>query len=301
MEGGCSAFEVTLDEVQEAEDLPINLPTTADYLTAHNWLNKSCKKLRKMPLRKGIPPDDVPTEALRILLCEDGLRAPTRAVGSIGITHSKDTEAIRVRGLRVLRRMFLDFYANIACNSRLPWQHNLCHAWMLSKGNSATGCKAIRLVFGVLAIAKLLLAVLFEIAMPKKEMPLPDFVFHVWHRRREEAIAIQLINGYRLAAAGVSYLRNYRDTCNAFLSISHECVLSPLDSIEPACVHDPITDHVQQNLFRIEVGGETAYLRADCGVFPGSSVGNHLFGLGAWPVQHDWIKKTSRHWLCFPS
>jgi hypothetical protein len=48
---------------------------------------------------------------------------------------------------------------------------------------------------------------------------------------------------------------------------------------------------VQQNLFRIEVGDETAYLRADCGVFPGSSVGNHLFGLGAWPVQRDWITK----------
>ena len=58
--------------------------------------------------------------------------------------------------------------------------------------------------------------------MPESECVVPDFVFYVAGRRLEAAIAIQLMSGFRMTTANINCLRNFRDTANASLSISHE-------------------------------------------------------------------------------
>jgi hypothetical protein len=115
----------------------------------------------------------------------------------------------------------------------------LYHAWFLDKNNGKHGCPSLRIIFGLLSVAKVMLSVLFEEALPGKECIVPDFVFHVAGRRLEEAVAIQLINGFRLAASSLVCLRNYRDTANAFLSISHNAALEPLECVNNPKIHDP--------------------------------------------------------------
>ena len=61
-----------------------------------------------------------------------------------------------------------------------------------------------------------MLSVLFEEALPEDEIVVPDFVLHVSGRRLEEAVAIQLINGFRLAASSLVCLRTFRDTAKVF-------------------------------------------------------------------------------------
>jgi hypothetical protein len=123
---------------------------------------------------------------------------------------------------------------------------------------------------------------------------IPDFVFHTADRRREEAIMIQEINTLRFAADGWCLLRNFRDTANAFLSISQEAVTNALMNTGlKQDAYDMLEDHVLRNAFTIFSENDCRSHRALCGVFPGSSVGNTLFGLGAWPAQAEWRKSRA--------
>ena len=63
------AFEIQLKDVIEQVDVLIAVPVSlADELIAERWLGKVVSRISRTHLRKGIPPDDVPSEANRISL-----------------------------------------------------------------------------------------------------------------------------------------------------------------------------------------------------------------------------------------
>ena len=67
--GGCPAFEVSIDEIIQQEDYPIGYVMSGDLSEAEIWYSKTAKRVAQLGLRKGIPPDDVPTEILRLVFC----------------------------------------------------------------------------------------------------------------------------------------------------------------------------------------------------------------------------------------
>ena len=76
----------------------------------------------------------------------------------------------------------------------------------------------------------------------------PQFVYHTASRRREEAILVQEINVRRLTADGFCVLRNFRDTANAFLSLSQAAVTDALANTKPDdLAYDLLEDHVLRN------------------------------------------------------
>ena len=149
----------------------------------------------------------------------------------------------------------------------------------------------MRIVHGTPTMGKNMLSIVFEEALPEISTTTPNNAYHIKERRREEAVAIQLINAERLAISGVCHLRNFRDTFNAYPSITHIRALDPLETINPPKLHDPLCDHIQRNVFCITVDDEHKHFRADCGVFAGSSVGTHFFNIGAWPAQAAWAQE----------
>jgi hypothetical protein len=121
--------------------------------------------------------------------------------------------------------------------------------------------------------------------------PPPEFVFHVEKRRTIEAIAIQSMSAERVAATGQCILKNFRDTANAYSSVSHARVLDQLEIGTTDLTYGLLEDHVLRGVFTLgnAVSGEIASFRPDSGVFPGSSVGTYLFNIAAWPSQQKWV------------
>ena len=177
-----------------------------------------------------------------------------------------------MKGLTLFRSFVTHLLACISSNARTPWQFNCSTTWPIEKHNGKVGTDALRLVHGIPILGKCVLSVLYDEAEADIHMPTPHNVYHVRRRRREEAVAIQLMNSNRLTMAGVSHMRNFRDAFNAYPSILHEAALTTLDSVNNPAIHDPITDHVQQNLFSITTPEDTRFFRADCGVMAGSTL-----------------------------
>jgi hypothetical protein len=75
---------------------------------------------------------------------------------------------------------------------------NMSYCWFLDKANGKDSTDAVRIVHGLLSMAKLLLGVIFDEAAPQINLTPPNNVYHVRARRREEAVLIQLANGIRL-------------------------------------------------------------------------------------------------------
>jgi hypothetical protein len=84
-------------------------------------------------------------------------------------------------------------------------------------------------------------------------------------------------------------MRNFRDTFNAYPSILHTAILDPLDAITEPYLHDPITDHIQHNVFCITTPDDVRFFRADSGVVAGSSLGTDLFNISAWPAPDSLV------------
>jgi hypothetical protein len=163
-QGGCEAFNVTLTEIQAAEDTPIPPVMTGDYSIGQRWFNELSKRLTKLKLRKGIPPDDVPSDILRLIFCArpgECKSVGRGAVGSKGIVASEELWKLHGRGLRCLHSMWIEHLASMAASSRFPWQYNLYHAWFLEKKNGKQGCPSLRIIFGLLSVAKVMLSVFF--------------------------------------------------------------------------------------------------------------------------------------------
>ena len=91
-------------------------------------------------------------------------------------------------------KMLIHFLACCAANSRVSCMRRLSVVWMLDKCNGKMGTSGLRLVRGILTIAKLVLSICVE-SVRQFMNPLPaDFFFHTRGRSREEAIAIQRIS-----------------------------------------------------------------------------------------------------------
>ena len=62
--GGSAAFSVDINELESNENtIPDRQPFEADIQLAGSWLNGIRTKLSTTPMRKAIPPGDVPMEA----------------------------------------------------------------------------------------------------------------------------------------------------------------------------------------------------------------------------------------------
>ena len=96
------------------------------------------------------------------------------------------------------------------------------------------------------------------------------------------------ICGLRLQTANVSYICNFRETHNAYASVSHEAALDAREPITNPVVHDALSDHLQHNLLCVEACGGTGFFRVDCGVAAGSCLGNRLLHLAVWPAKRVW-------------
>ena len=282
--GGCSAIKVSLDEIADNEDFIPTPAMTHHHVEARNWIAR-LRKMMKMKLRKGVQPDDVPVEILRIVL-----RCRTRKLEKAGIGWDTEREARPARDFEE-RLEFL--IAHAIASERFPWQLHSTWAWAIDKNNGKKGCAAMRLVHGVLSLAKALLAIAWEETKLRETMPPPDFVYHVTGRRREEAIAVQLIGAVRVAQRGKCILRNFRDTANAYRSIDHPCVLDALEKSESEVAYGMLEDHVLRGVFTLGSADEPESYRPDSGVLPGSSVGTALFNITAWPAQANWIQQRN--------
>jgi hypothetical protein len=275
--GGCMADPTALDEVAEAED-EAPPPIMSEHIhRASQLMTDMRKQAMRMKLHKGTQPDDISVEVVRIIL---GCPTTTKAKAAVGWVQ-------QTIGLSDFRERLQHMIAAALAAQRFPWQFHSTIAWTLDKGNGKTGCKGVRLIFGVLTLAKMLLTIVWKRGNVRPEPP--NFVYHVAGKRREEAILVQEVNVQRMASRGMSTLRNFRDTANAFLSISQKTVIDSLEEAgtEP-WAYNILEDHVLRNAFTIFSGTYFRTFRAKCGVFPGSSVGNQMFGLGAWKAQREW-------------
>ena len=97
------------------------------------------------------------------------------AIGSNGVVASCELWRQHAQGIRALHDMWVEHLATMAACSRFPWQYNLYHAWFLDKNNGKHGCPSLRVIFGLLSVAKVMLSVLFEEAMPDSDASVPDF------------------------------------------------------------------------------------------------------------------------------
>ena len=129
---------------------------------------------------------------------------------------------------------------------------------------------------------RLLLSVCWDIALDAAPIATPDEMYHTRGRRREEGVAVQLIAGVWLSMNKVLHMRIFRDTANAFPSISHTAILDGIDFINEPWIHDLPCDHVQTNISTIAKNDTDLSLRGDSGCFDGSSVGGRLFNCGFW-------------------
>jgi hypothetical protein len=225
-------------------------------------------------LRKGIPADDYPTEALRMFLVPPpklrvggvGFDAASESIPQLSRTASdsappKDQEDLAALQCVALFHKFLGYHlACMIANGRAPWQYHLSYTWCLAKNNGKTACHAVRLIHGILALAKFVLTLVFTIVAKEIKIEVPDNVFHVTARRREEAILVQLCLATRLERSGVSVLMNFRDTCNAYPALSHAAALDPLQGATTTFAHDILVDHVEKNVFTVTAQDSVAFL-----------------------------------------
>ena len=82
------------------------------------------KRVAQLKLRKGIPPDDVPTEILRLVFCATPGVAKSSgmgAIGSNGVVAGSDELQIHPKGMRILRQMWIEHIASMSASRRLPW------------------------------------------------------------------------------------------------------------------------------------------------------------------------------------
>jgi hypothetical protein len=70
LQGGCGAFEVSIEDVQEQEDTMVMPPLIEDYTTARTWYRQLVKRVVRAPFRKGIANDDYPAEILRLAITD---------------------------------------------------------------------------------------------------------------------------------------------------------------------------------------------------------------------------------------
>jgi hypothetical protein len=117
----------------------------------------------------------------------------------------------------------------------------------------------------MLTIAKMIFTLLMKLAEEWVDTRPPYYAYHVRGRSRE-AISIQLAAGYRLSMNSISFLRNFRDTKNAFPAIKHVPLLDAIDGIpdHASYIHDPLADAIQRNLFTIETDDGIHVYRAVC-------------------------------------
>ena len=173
-----------------------------------------------------------------------------------------------------------------------PCQHQQSYAWFLNKANGKVSCPALRIIHGLPVLGRLLLSVCWDLAGDVAPIATPDEMYHTRDRRREEGVAVQLIAGLRLSMHNVSHMRIFRDTVNAFPSISHTAILDGIDFIEEPWVHDLLCDHVQKTSSPYPKDDNDISLRGDSGCFTGSSVGGCLFNSGFWASFRKWCTET---------
>ena len=150
--------------------------------------------------------------------------------------------------------------ACIAASARTPWQHCLSWAWTIGKRNGKQGCKGLRIVHGMRTLPKLLLNTVFDVVWKKIDPIIPQNVYHVSRRRREEAVAVHTIAGNRLNMNNITWLRSLRDTANAYPRVHHSCVLDAIAEA-PNPEHDIMVQSVESNIFAIEAQNQFSYLR----------------------------------------
>ena len=116
---------------------------------------------------------------------------------------------------------------------------HMSYVWLLDKNNGKFGIDALRLVHGLAVLTKMILGILWQESRHQVTGTKPPHnVYHVRQRRREGAVAVQLINALRLKQALISYLRNLRDTANAYPSILHEALADKFERTQtPFIVH----------------------------------------------------------------
>ena len=115
---------------------------------------------------------------------------------------------------------------------------------------------------------------------------IPQNVYHVARRRREEAVAVHIIATNRLNMNNITWLRSLRGTANAYPSLNHSDVLDAITEA-PNPEHDIVVQSVESNIFTIEAQNQISYLRGGgTGVFDGSSAGASLFNLDGQHNKH---------------
>ena len=90
--------------------------------------------------------------------------------------------------------------------------------WEIDKHNGKMGCAGKRPVHGITTIIKAYHKAVYR--RQNKGEP-PDHCFSLPGMRREEAIATQMIQAYKLRRAGIPHTTDYEDSTNAFPSVEH--------------------------------------------------------------------------------
>ena len=139
----------------------------------------------------------------------------------LGIGANNNDSTHTTKGINILHNMLERLLQGCAAAARAPWQMHFSVLWLLDKKNGKTGPAALRTIHGIPSPSKLLLTTIFEKAADELNLTPPDNVYHCKGRRKEAAIAIQILCGLRLQTANITYIRNFRDTHNAYASISH--------------------------------------------------------------------------------
>ena len=169
--------------------------------------------------------------------------------------------------------------------------------WLLVKPNGKAGPAVLRTIHGIPSLPKRLLRTILEDATDELDLAPPDRVYHCKCRRKEEAIATHTICGLRLQAASICYVRSFRDTHNAYASVSHDATLNGLAPTTNLAKHDPLNDHTSTTSSISKLVVKLA-LFVPTGVAAGRCLDNRLFDMTVLPTPKSDITKEHRHgWL----
>ena len=287
--GGCSAHATTLEDHTDAyHDRPPHSCTRPTHHKQAKYMLAGVKyALNGMRLRKAVQEGDCPVEVWRMIFIdtptlfdERQLNPVKRRPVGIGCDRSLADVSIYIERLKEL-------LAEIIASRLTPWQWHTSVPWHLDKKSQKGGCYCIRLVHGMLTFAK----AFYKNLLREQPKPIvPEYAYGcVKGRRRETAVAVQLITGARLAMAGFPQVVNFRDVTNAFPSLDTRFIFKALIFMTDPMAMQLIKDHIFWAVFEITHLGDKVLFRPGSGIFPGGSIAAELFNYSYWTVLSNWV------------
>eukprot|EP00929_Paragymnodinium_shiwhaense_P107448 TRINITY_DN7354_c0_g1_i2.p2 TRINITY_DN7354_c0_g1~~TRINITY_DN7354_c0_g1_i2.p2 ORF type:complete len:1276 (+),score=12.13 TRINITY_DN7354_c0_g1_i2:152-3979(+) len=265
-------YEHDAEERCNNDDLLAETPQ--QYLSTKKYARKLLRevawRLRRAKTRKGVPDFAAPGELWRMLFFPNHYEESTRK--GVGL---QTTELSTASFYEVMQGLF---HTCIASRTA-PLDWHLAHSTPIDKKNGKPGFSGLRQIWGFEPVSKAFFKSLFN--KGNGDIYRPFQMGFSPGRRREEAVAQQLVVGWKLKKEGLGHVTRFLDMANMFPSLTHSKVNNALSkhcsNDETACTL--LQEHLRQCTLRMPTADEhgKVYLQAGSGVGQGGGHCTQVF------------------------